>query len=127
MKGTILLFGFDSLLHILSLGSALSPLDVEVVPVARGDYNKALGVLAGLDAEAAPSLPYAGGTLGGRMVVLCGLEDRLEPVLQALNQAGAGPDCLRAVLTPHNRNWNALKLYGELARERASLGRGSGR
>ena len=70
MSGTILLFGFDSLLNILALSAAVSPFDAEVVPVARGDYNKPMGVLAGLDTKATPSLPYAGGTLGGRMVVL---------------------------------------------------------
>lgn len=125
MTGTILLFGFDSLLNILALSAAVAPFEAEVVPVARGDYNKPIGVLAGLDTEAAPSMPYAGGTLGGRMVVLCGLEDRLEPVLAALNQAGA--DCMKAVLTPHNRAWNALKLYGELQRERAAMERGGRR
>ena len=125
MSGTILLFGFDSLLNILALSAAVSPFDAEVVPVARGDYNKPMGVLAGLDTEAAPSLPYAGGTLGGRMVVLCGLDERLEPVLAALNQAGA--DCMKAVLTPHNRTWSALKLYGELQRERAAMEQGGRR
>ena len=64
MSGTILLFGFDSLLNILALSAAVAPFDAEVVPVARGDYNKPMGVLAGLDTEAAPSMPYAGGTLG---------------------------------------------------------------
>ena len=37
---------------------------------------------------------------------------------EALAQAGIGRECLKAVLTPHNRSWNALKLYGELLRER---------
>lgn len=52
MSGTILLFGFDSLLNILALSAAVAPFDAEVVPVARGDYNKPMGVLAGLDTEA---------------------------------------------------------------------------
>ena len=125
MSRTILLFGFDSLLNILALGAAVSPFDAEVVPVARGDYNKPMGVLAGLDTEVTPSLPYAGGTLGGRMVVLCGLDEKLEQVLTALNQAGA--DCVKAVLTPHNRSWSALKLYAELQRERAAMERGGRR
>lgn len=43
MSGTILLFGFDSLLNILALSAAVSPFDAEVVPVARGDYNKPMG------------------------------------------------------------------------------------
>lgn len=54
-------------------------------------------------------------------MVLCGLEGQVLALLPALARAGAGPDCLKAVLTPHNRGWNALRLYGELIRERQAL------
>ena len=55
------------------------------------------------------------------MVVLCGLEDCIDALLLALRQAGIGLDCLKAVLTPHNRGWNAVKLYGELRREHQAM------
>ena len=122
MSGKLLLFGFDSLLHVLALEAAVGPFGAEIVPVARMDYNKTLAVLAGLDADVAPVMPYSGGPLGGRMIVFCGLEDRLDELLPALRRAGAGPECLKAVLTPSNRNWSALKLYGELQREHQTLG-----
>lgn len=121
MSGKLLLFGFESLLQILALEAAVSPFGAELVPVARTDYNKTLAVLAGLDTAPGPVQPYAGGTLGGRMLVLCGLETQLDALLPALAQAGAGPDCLKAVLTPHNRNWNAVTLYAELLRERQAI------
>lgn len=122
MSGKLLLFGFDSLLNVLALESAVGPFDVEIVPVARMDYNKTLAELAGLDTDAAPVMPYAGGSLGERMMVLCQLEDRLDALLPALARAGAGPECLKAVLTPTNREWSALKLHNELLQERRSLG-----
>lgn len=121
MSGKLLLFGFESLLQILALESAVKPFDVELVPVARTDYNKTLAVLAGLDGAPGPVQPYAGGTLGGRMIVLCGVADKLDALLPVLAQAGAGPDCLKAVLTPHNRSWNAVTLYTELLRERQAV------
>ena len=43
-------------------------------------------------------------------------------LLPALRKAGAGPECLKAVLTPSNRNWSVLKLYSELLREHQALG-----
>lgn len=126
MSGKVLLFGFDSLLHILALEAAVKPFDAELVPVGRSDYNKSLASLAGLDDGIGPTIqPYAGGALGGRMLVLCELEKQLDELLPALSQAGAGPECLKAVLTAENRSWNALRLYEELQRERQAIeGRG---
>lgn len=121
MSGKLLLFGFDSLLQILALEAAVKPFGAELVPVGRTDYTKSLAVLAGLDTAGGPVQPYAGGPLGGRMMVLCGLDGQLDELLPALNRAGAGPECMKAVLTPHNREWNALVLYRELSRERQAL------
>ena len=122
MSGKLLLFGFDSLLNVLALEAAVGSFGAEIVPVARMDYNKTLAVLTGLDADVAPVMPYSGGPLGGRMIVFCELENRLDTLLPALRKAGAGPECLKAVLTPSNRNWSALKLYSELLREHQALG-----
>lgn len=119
MAGTILLFGFEDLPAVLAVSAAAEPFGAEVVPVARGDYGRPVAALAGLEGGA--GVPYAGGSLGGRMMVLCGLEDRLELLLPALAEAGAGPDCLKAVLTDRNRGWNALRLFEELSRERRAL------
>ena len=121
MSGKILLFGFDSLLNVLALENAVKPFGVELVPVARGDYNQTLGVLAGEDRVSGHAMPYMGASLGGRMLVLCGLEKQLDDLLPVLRQAGAGPECLKAVLTPHNRSWNAVMLYGELLREHKEM------
>lgn len=121
MNGKILLFGFDSLLSILALEKAVKPLGAELVPVARTDYNKPLAALAGLDAAGGSAMPYTGGPLGGRMLVLCGLEKQLDDLLPVLRRSGAGPECLKAVLTPHNRSWSAVMLYGELLREHREM------
>lgn len=121
MAVKILLFGFDSLLSILALEAAAGPFGAELVPIARGDYNKPIGVLAGEDAPSGAVQPYAGPALGGRMLVLCGLENQLEALIPALNRAGAGPDCVKAVLTPHNRSWTAVTLFAELQRERRAF------
>ena len=121
MSGRLLLFGFEELPTILAAAAAAGPFEAEVVPVARQDYNKPLAVLAGLDDDSGTLLPFNGGPLGGRMVVFCGLEDRMDSLLPALRQAGIGPDCLKAVLTAHNRGWNALQLYQELLREHQAM------
>ena len=128
MSRKLLLFGFEELPTILAAAAAAgsrhkskNSTEAEVVPVARQDYNKPLAVLAGLDDDPGTVLPFNGGPLGGRMVVLCGLEDQVDCLLPALSQAGIGRDCLKAVLTPHNRTWTAVKLYQELLREHQAM------
>ena len=119
----LLLFGFDDLPSVAAVASAVAPMGIEAVPVSRREYDRPLEVLAGL-APGGEAAPFAGCPLGGRMIVLCGLEDRLDAVLPALARAGAGPECLKAVLTVHNRRWSARKLFGELDRERRALMKG---
>ena len=121
MGGKILLFGFDDLPSILAVGSAMEELGIETIPVARADYGKPLAVLAGLDDPSGPVRPYAGGPLGGRMLVFCGLDSQVPTLLPALAQTGVGPECLKAVLTSHNRTWDALTLFAELQRERRAI------
>ena len=121
MSRKLLLFGFEELPTILAAAAAAGPFGAEVVPVARQDYNKPLAVLAGLDDDPGTVLPFNGGPLGGRMVVLCGLDRKLEELLPALARAGAGPDCLKAVLTPYNRGWTPIRLHAELLRERQAM------
>ena len=105
MSRKLLLFGFEELPTILAAAAAAGPFGAEVVPVARQDYNKPLAVLAGLDDDPGTVLPFNGGPLGGRMVVLCGLEDQVECLMPA----------------PHNRTWTAVKLYQELLREHQAM------
>ena len=121
MSGKLLMFEFNSLPAALTVDRAVAPFGVEVVPVARKNYNKPLEDLIDewsevYDEDAEPN-DYIGGPLGGRMMVLCELGDQIDDVLAALRAAGVGPDCLKAVLTPHNRAWDAAKLYAELRRE----------
>ena len=118
MSGKLLMFAFHSLPVIAAVNKTMAELGVEVIPVMPRDYNKPLQSLVDktLNGE-----EYAGAPLGGPMLVLCELKDRLEEVLPALQRAGVGTDCLKAVLTTHNRKWNAVKLYGELQQERMAM------
>ena len=121
MKAKMLLFGFEELPTILAVAKAGTEFGAEVVPVARQDYQQTLAVLAGEEDAVGTPRPYLGGPLGGRMLVLCGLEGVLEGLLPALRSAGVDNDCMKAVLTEHNRRWTPIQLFRELQQEHQAL------
>lgn len=123
MKGKLLLFGFEDLFSAPAVIAAVEPLGPEVVRVPREDYGRKLEELAGLVPRKAKGTPYTGGPLGEKLIVLCGLADQLDELLPVLRQAGAGPSCLKAVLTAHNRKWTAPTLLMHLRKERAAMQR----
>lgn len=114
----VLLFGFDTLPEILRLRDTAASFGAELIPVGKSDCGRTLATLAGLEEDGGSPEP---GAVPGRMAVLCGLDSDLETLLPALNRAGAGESCMKAVLTRHNRSWSAVRLYNELAREHAAI------
>ena len=62
----------------------------------------------------------AGLAPGGKMLVFCGMERELDQMLGALRAAGIV--CLKAVLTPANRDWTPGRLYRELEWEHRAMG-----
>ena len=118
MNGKILMFAFHDLSVVVAVNKAMAELGVEVLPVMPKDYNKPLQSLLEQDCVGEDD---TGAPLGGPMLVLSGLTERLDTVLPALQKAGAGVSCLKAVLTAHNRKWTARQLYGELLRERMEV------
>ena len=113
----VLLFGFETLPEILTVAGIVQQFGGEAVPVAKESCGLTLEALAQGKTGRESGVP-----IGGKMLVFCGLERELDGLLAALRQAGVV--CLKAVLTAHNRNWDAVRLYSELMREhQAMLGR----
>lgn len=127
MNGKVLIFECSKLLTALEVHRALEPLGVEMQPVPRKHYNKPLEDI--LDPwsqvydEDSGLEDYAGEPLGGQMMVLCRLGDQLDDVLAALRTAGVGAETVKAVLTETNAEWDPVRLYKELQREREEFRR----
>lgn len=67
---------------------------------------------------------YTGDDFEEEMMVMAGLTSKqVDTVILALRKTGAGRIDYKAVLTPTNQSWNALTLYGELAKEHAKMNR----
>ena len=110
----VLLFGFETLPEILTVAGIVQQFGGEAVPVTKENCGLTLEALAQGKTGRESGVP-----IGGKMLVFCGLERELDGLLAALRQAGVV--CLKAVLTPHNRTWTAVKLYQELLREHQAM------
>ncbi len=98
-------------------------LSLSVTPVPEEDVAQPLGVLCGLE-ERKPLGPVAGGPLKEEMLLFCLMSDaQVNAVLSAIRRARLKPFALKAVLTPTNVAWNALRLQQELSAEREAIAR----
>ncbi len=123
MKGIVLLFQFLDKDKKNKLLRALLPLRVRIREVAREDYLQPVGYLAGNKEISPVETKYDGDGLAGELLLMAGLSSpQVDLVLRAIRKSGAGPIPYKAVLTPSNQNWDALKLFQEIKAEHEQMG-----
>ena len=108
------MFGFDALPEIMAVVGAVQRFGGEAVAVPREDCGLTLDALT----RGQHGKPDA--SVGGKMLVFCGMDEELDGLLATLRQAGVM--CLKAVLTPSNRSWTPGRLCRELEQERRAMG-----
>ena len=97
-------------------------LRIRVIKVKSSSYGQTLGYLAGITGFSRIPTTYTGPEFPSEMMVFSGLDsDRLDIFLAEYKKASIPPIGLKAILTPHNVNWSAEKLYRELFQEHTSL------
>lgn len=91
-------------------------------PLTASDAGRTVGTLAGLPGAAANTQKAPAGYKLPELLILSGLEGAaLEFFLAAWKKAGIAPVPLKAILTPHNANWQLYALAEELQREHAAM------
>lgn len=128
MKKAVL-FGFSDFtggLQAANLTNRMMPLGIEVRVVEREDYLQPLGVVAGVIPPSGPfgaAEEYEGKELPVRIVLFAGVEQaELETVLSVCRECGITSGDLKAMLTPTNVAWSAVKLCEELIMEHYAMG-----
>jgi hypothetical protein len=100
-------------------------LGIRVREVAREEYARPIGALAGIPVAGQVS-PAPTAAFGDEMLVICHMmSDELDALLQAMREEGLPCIPLKAVLTPVNVLWNSFDLRNELAREHSAVQRRS--
>ncbi len=114
-------------LENLRVRSALGEMSISIKEVSPEDAAQTLDDLSDTDAvkderSALESTAPAPKDFPESAMIFCGFsQDRLKLVLSRLKEAGANPSCLKAVLTPTNRDWRLCDLLAELIREREAF------
>ena len=124
MKPIILLYHLPEGERLAKIKRALFPLGMKLRAVKKEEYLEPVGYLAGVKELVSCGEVYTGDDFEKEMMVMAGLTSRqVDMVILALRKTGAGRIDYKAVLTPTNQGWNALTLYGELAKEHAKMNR----
>ena len=124
MKPIILLYHLPEGERLAKIKRALFPLGMRLRAVKKEEYLEPVGYLAGVKELMPCGEVYTGDDFEKEMMVMAGLTSKqVDTVILALRKTGAGRIDYKAVLTPTNQSWNALTLYGELAKEHAKMNR----
>ena len=127
MKETVLLYGFTDQERLSRVKRALLPLGMRMRCIAPGEYLNPVGHMAGIKEIEPAKEVYEGPEFEREMMVMAGLASgRVDAVIYALRKGGVGRVDYKAVLTPVNQFWDAIKLYEEIAREHEAMNRQPG-
>ncbi|MCF0128166.1 MAG: DUF3783 domain-containing protein [Pseudobutyrivibrio sp.] len=97
----------------------LVPLGITINVINPKDYGQTLGYLCGIDGfgKTRVSLGFPL-SFNEEMLVFSGVtQERLEVILDALEEAAFPSVKRKAVVTIYNVNWTASQLYNEISKE----------
>lgn len=102
----------------MKIRQALMPLGFRLKAVAKEDYLKPVGFLAGLKDIEDNGMVYEGEEFEDEMLLMAGFTSaRIDTLILALRKKGAGRINYKAVLTETNKNWDSVSLFKEIKRE----------
>ena len=97
-------------------------LKIHIKTIEKKDYNKPIGVLAGISDIPTVDTPYEGEGFLEEMLVFKGFtEKQLDEVLLRFRSNKIPKVNLKAVLTPSNQTWDSITLYKELKKEHEKM------
>ena len=118
--GTVLICCFEESAHS-ALEKFFSARRVSVRYAGKQDLNTSLSTLLGLP-ESGQNIRHSDSAFSAPALIFSAFSDHaLDRILDDLKGAGLASGAMRAIVTPHNRNWELGALLKELSEERAAM------
>ena len=122
MKKQILLYNIKDKKRELDIRKVLMPLRIPIKMIPNEDFSHPLGYLIGLE-ESKPSEQSANDyQFDDEMMVMAGFTGYdIDQVIRGFHKRRIATIPLKAILTPHNQDWNSYKLYENLKEEHEKM------
>ena len=122
VQPTALLYHISDPARLARVRGWLERAGVRSLELAPTELHQSLGVLLGLPGFARePGLRLGGGPTEEMLVMFAFRGDLLNSFLAFFREEGLAPVALKAMVTPINVHWSALRLHEALREEHAQL------
>ena len=122
VQPTALLYHISAPARLARVRGWLERAGVRSLELAPTELNQSLGALLGLPGFARePGLRLGGGPTEEMLVMFAFRGDLLNSFLAFFREEGLAPVALKAMVTPINVHWSALRLHEALREEHAQL------
>lgn len=122
VQPTVLLYHISDPARLARVRGWLERAGVRALELAPTELNQSLGALLGLPGFARePGLRLGGGPTEEMLVMFAFRGDLLNSFLAFFREEGLAPVALKAMVTPINVHWSALRLHEALREEHAQL------
>ena len=122
VQPTVLLYHISDPARLARVRGWLERAGVRSLELAPTELNQSLGALLGLPGFARePGLRLGGGPTEEMLVMFAFRGDLLNSFLAFFREEGLAPVALKAMVTPINIHWSALRLHEALRAEHTQL------
>lgn len=122
MKKQILLYNIKDKKRALDIRRVLMPLKVPIKMISSKDFAHPIGYLAGQKKYQPSSQSPSDYQFDEEMMVMAGFTSYdIDQVIHGFHKKRITGIPLKAILTPHNQDWNSYQLYQNLKEEHKKM------
>lgn len=122
MKKQILLYNIKDRKRAMEIRRVLMPLKLRIKNILSDDFAHPIGYLLGMEGYAPSDQIPDDCYFEDEMMIMAGLTSyEIDQIIHGFHKRRIPGIPLKAIVTPHNQEWNSYKLYGDLKKEHEKM------